>query len=223
MLTERGKQVRRSALKLMRENGLTHIGGSFSCAEILIALYDHVMTKDDVFILSKGHGCGVWYVLLREQGYSPKIETHPHKDVKNGIHFTSGSLGHGIAFGVGIALAKKIKGESGRVFVLCGDAECQEGMFHESMVIRRQLNLDNLFVLVDMNEIGGSSKIRPVSSVSWEGDDVDNIIQGIKESRGITYFSTVKCSGISFLENTVRSHSTWLTDEEYEQSLEELK
>lgn len=223
MLTERSKQVRRSALRLMRENGLTHIGGSFSCAEILIALYDRVMDKDDIFILSKGHACGVWYVLLREQGYSPKIETHPHKDVKNGIHFTSGSLGHGLPFAIGVALAMKLKNTDGRVYVLMGDAEIQEGTFHESLYIRRCLDLDNLFVLVDMNKIGGSCKIHLSSWQSYDGHDVDSIVRAVDELDGITYFSTVKGSGISFLENTTRSHSTWLTDEEYEQALNELK
>lgn len=223
MLTERGKQVRRSALKLMRENGLTHIGGSFSCAEILIALYDHVMTKDDVFILSKGHGCGVYYVMLREQGYSPKIEVHPHKDLKNGIPFTSGSLGHGIAFGIGMALAKKLHKEEGRVFILVGDAELQEGTFYESLYIRKYLDLDNVFILVDMNELGGSDKVRPVSPKSYMGHDVGNIVHAIDNCDGINYFSTIKGCGISFLENTIRSHSTWLTDEEYEQALKELQ
>lgn len=227
MLTERGKQVRRSALKLMRENGLTHIGGSFSCAEILIALYDHVMTKDDVFILSKGHGCGVYYVMLRERGYSPKIEVHPHKDLKDGIPFTSGSLGHGLPFAVGIALAKKINKEDGRVFVLCGDGEVEEGSYVEAIQIIKQLSLTNIVLVVDRNGYRGSSESIDYSL--WDdmdGHDINKITEALRQVSSPFYSisaKTVKGSGISFLENTIRSHSTWLTDEEYEQALKELQ
>jgi transketolase len=227
MLTERGKQVRRAALKLMRENGLSHIGGSLSCTEILIALYDHVMTKDDIFILSKAHGCGAWYVLLREQGYSPKIEVHPHKDIKNGIHFTSGSLGHGLPFAIGIALAKKIKGEKGRVFVLVGDAECQEGTTYESVILLKKLRLD-VKIIVDRNTLGGSCEVDLPDYINIISQNVDSseyvdMVGFLENDQWFLVVETIKASGISFLENTVRSHSTWLTDEEYEKALEELR
>ena len=91
MLTERGKQIRRDSIYLSKANGGYHYGGSFSCVEILIALYDHVMfeagslNENDRFILSKGHACWPYYVLLRELGYDPKLEGHPSRDPSNGV------------------------------------------------------------------------------------------------------------------------------------------
>lgn len=237
MLTERGKQVRKSALMLMRKHGLTHIGGSFSCAEVLLALYDYVMNDDDVFILSKGHGCGVWYVLLRERGFSPNIETHPHRDDENGILFTTGSLGHGIGLGIGVALAKKIKKEPGRVFVLLGDGETQEGTFWEGLHISELFGLNNLFVLVDVNGLQGSGYLPSVDYIGVygvlpsyfnmvDGYKVDGIVDAINRHSTKTpcflLVNTVKGGGIGFLSDTVRSHSCWLSEDEYNKALEEL-
>ena len=123
MLNERSKQVRRDAIHISKANGGYHYGGSFSCAEILINLFDKIMDREsgDRFILSKGHGCWVYYVLLRELGYNPTLEGHPHYEPENGIYCTAGSMGHGLPTGIGMALARKLKGEDNKVFVLVGD------------------------------------------------------------------------------------------------------
>ena len=127
MLNERSKQVRRDTITLSKANGGYHYGGTFSCTEILISLYDHVMDQDnDRFILSKGHGCWSYYVLLRELGYDPPLEGHPHRDTHNGVHWTTGSEGHGFPAGIGMALAKRMKDDTGHVYVVIGDENPHE-------------------------------------------------------------------------------------------------
>jgi len=164
-LNERSKQIRRDTYVLSKSNGGYHYGGSFSCVEILIALFDHVMTPEDKFVLSKGHGCWPFYVLLQEKGYQPRLSGHPERDIHNGVESTTGSLGHGLPFGIGMAFAKKFKGEPGRVFVLMGDGETQEGTTWESLLIGTKFCADemrclnNLVVIVDDNRIQGSNFI----------------------------------------------------------------
>lgn len=84
-LNARSKQVRRDAIALSKANGGYHYGGSFSCAEILLNLWDIILEDSDRFILSKGHGCWVYYVLLRERGFNPTLEGHPHYEPHEGI------------------------------------------------------------------------------------------------------------------------------------------
>ena len=86
-LNKRSKQLRLEAIKLSKANGGYHYGGTFSCAEILINLYDKVLTENDKFILSRGHACWIYYVLLRERGFNPKLEAHPVYDEHNGVLF----------------------------------------------------------------------------------------------------------------------------------------
>ena len=93
-LNERSKQLRKDAYLLSKACGGYHYGGSFSCAEILIALYDTIILSDcDKFILSKGHGCWCYYALLMESGLSPKLDGHPHRDPSEGVEWTTGSEG----------------------------------------------------------------------------------------------------------------------------------
>lgn len=163
MLNERSKQVRRDTIRLSKANGGYHFGGCFSCTEILIALFDHVLAQGDKFILSKGHACWPYYVLLMEEGNKPALTGHPSRDPHNGVPCTTGSLGHGLPMALGMALAKKIKGEAGKVYVLMGDGECQEGTTWESLLIAANLDLDNLVVIVDWNGIQGSGHVGHIS------------------------------------------------------------
>lgn len=237
MLSDRGKQVRRDALKIGREFNLSHYGGSFSCAEIMIMLFDQVLKKDDVFLLSKAHACLCYYVLLRERGLNPKVEVHPRRDVDNGIIGTFGSLGHGFPFGIGVAWAKKLKKEPGWVIVLMGDSELQEGTTWESLLLAQKLKLGNLIVIVDDNGIQGSDKtndvlsIQPVWDVAEEigwivtrsipGNILFNIQGGDKPS--LYHPKTVKGAGVSFMQNDPAWHSHWMNDDEYLKAMEELQ
>lgn len=239
-LSERSKQVRRDAISLSKANGGYHYGGSFSCAEILINLWDRILSEEDRFILSKGHGCWVYYVLLREQGFNPTLEGHPHYEPHEGIYCTSGSMGHGLPVGLGIALSRKISGRKGRVFVLMGDGECQEGTTWESLLVGGHLKLDNLIAIVDNNGIQGSgfvNEILPIASplinaaksANWDVHEIDghnNDLNDLKlEANGkptLILAKTVKGKGVSFMENLPKWHSNWLGGADEVKAMEEL-
>lgn len=244
-LSVRSKQLRRDTIALSKANGGYHYGGSFSCVEILVALFDHIMDSDDRFLLSKGHACWPYYVILRERGFNPKLEGHPRRDPANGILATTGSLGHGLPTAVGMAYAKKAKSEAGRVFVLMGDGECQAGTTWEAMLIAARLGLDNLVVVVDWNRIQGSDyceDVLPLSAgnlmvvaeeLGWysyeiDGHDLDQLTHTLEreQEKGIPYMvvaHTIKGKGVSFMENEPKWHSNWLGGELEAQALEELK
>lgn len=230
-MNERSKQLRRDSITLSREHGLYHLGGSFSSIEIMIALYDRVMTKDDVFILSKGHACAPLYVILREKGLNPKIEGHPSYDPTNGLHATTGSLGHGIPFGIGVAWGKKLRGESGNVYVLASEGDMQEGTFWESRLILNKNELKNIKIIIDINEIQGSNYVRAILPIPFwhlyanriDGHDIEAISWAVKTDHVFTLAETIKGRGVSFMENKPEYGSHWLTDEEIKIAMEELK
>ena len=246
VLSERSKQVRRDAIDLSLANGGYHYGGSFSCADILVNLFDRIMGPDDRFILSKGHGCWVYYVLLRELGFNPLLEGHPHYDPNNGVFCTAGSMGHGFPTAIGQALARKLKKEPGVVYVLIGDGEAQEGTTWESLLIAGHLKLDNLVVIVDNNNIQGSGyvdKIMPVvdpligaalqsgwTVTEMDGHDDDaweqfEVLDGFKinhNSPHLIVAHTIKGRGVSFMENQPKWHSNWLGGEMLEKARQEL-
>jgi len=242
MLNERSKQIRRDTIALSKANGGYHYGGCFSYVEILIALFDHVMGPDDRFILSKGHACWPLYVILRERGLNPKLGGHPERDPANGIWATTGSLGHGLPTAVGMAQAKKMRNESGRIFVVMGDGECQAGTIWESMLIAARFKLDNLVVIVDWNGIQGSDfcdKVLDAGGVrelglaaitGWEGVQVDGhdlveltdiLFQGYPRPAMVVAI-TVKGKGVSFMEDVPKWHACWLAPAQEKQALEEL-
>ena len=247
MLTERGKQIRRDSIYLSKANGGYHYGGSFSCVEILIVLYDHVIKEDDRFILSKGHACWPYYVLLRELGYDPKLEGHPSRDPSNGVLCNTGSLGHGLPMAVGMAIAKKYRGEEGRVYVLMGDGECQEGTTWESMLIAARHKLNNLTVIVDWNGIQGSGHVLDIldidfvkegsflniaNHIGWDsaflpGHDIEVLKEYLSRTSHhnwpVLYLAkTIKGKGVSFMENNPEWHAKWPNPKEEKQMLEEL-
>lgn len=232
MLSKRSKEIRTKAFFLSKENGGYHYGGSFSCAEILLALYDYILEKDDVFILSKGHGCWVYYALLQERGYKPKLEGHPHRDLRNGVYWSTGSEGHGFPVALGVALAKKIQKKPGKVYVLLGDGECQEGTTWESILLAKKYNLDNLKVIVDNNRIQGSGYTDDILPVvpsllnlgfaqCVQGHDVDTLCQKI-ESNDFLIVYTIKGMGVSYMHNEPCWHAKYPNQEEEWAILDEL-
>jgi len=173
VLEAKAKWVRQQALEMVARSGKGHIGGSFSCAEILVSLYyDGILRYDpknpdwedrDRFILSKGHACPALYPILADVGYFPLsdldtycqegsiFEGHANGKVP-GIELTTGSLGHGLGIGVGLALAAKLDDKKYRTFVLLGDGECYEGSVWEAANFASHHKLDNLIAIVDRNQ-----------------------------------------------------------------------
>lgn len=161
------------------------MGPSLSLVEIMRVLYDSVLAYDarnpdspdrDRFILSKGHGCLAQYVLLAEKGFFPEEELsrfcrydallggHPTASIP-GIEFATGSLGHGLSLGVGMALAARMDKRRHRVFVVLGDGECGEGAVWEAAMCAGKRRLDNLVVLVDYNKLQSYGPTEEVSGL----------------------------------------------------------
>ena len=151
-----------------------HIGGPLSAAEMLTALYFHVMRIDpqnpawedrDRFVLSKGHAAIALYAVLAERGYFPveeldtfdaidsRMQAHPDMNITPGIDMSTGSLGQGLSVGVGMALGARLKGKDFRTYVMLGDGESQEGQNWEAAFYAARAKLDNLTVMLDYNKI----------------------------------------------------------------------
>jgi transketolase len=256
-LTERGKQIRRDTLKLGIANGIYHYGGSFSVVEILIALYDHTVTSDDRVIMSKGHAWIPQVVMLREKGlnpgFGPRLDNpeqtclvgHPFRDPANGIWANTGSLGHGMPLGLGMAFGKKLRKEPGRIYVIVGDGETQEGTFWESLLLAKRFKLDNFTVIVDYNQIQGSGRTEDILPLShnnlaqigyhmqWgvsneDGHDAPHLASTFDWCQSVSVPTlviarTVKGRGVSFMEDNPAWHARFPNPDELEQAYEELR
>lgn len=180
-----------------------HIGGAFSCVEILAALYlitmkcsdkDQTRPYEDRLILSKGHAAPALYAALHQVGLVADEELstfkqtgsfltgHPSRDVGRGIDFSSGSLGQGLSLGVGVALAAKLKQETFRTFVIIGDGECDEGSIWEAAMAAAHFKLDNIIAVIDANVLqydGETEDVMDLGDLSskWRsfGWDVEEI------------------------------------------------
>jgi len=234
-LIKKSLELRQKTFLEFIRKGEAHLGGSFSIIESLIYLYDHVLKKKDKFILSKSHSSFPMCILLKSKGYNPKITTHLEIDVKNGIHCTTGSLGHGLPISAGMAFAKKIKKEKGKIFVMISDGECQEGTTWETLLISAKRNLDNLVLLIDYNKIQALSRLDEVlplhnlankfKSFNWsvinvkDGHSFSNLksaflkIKNQKKPTAII-LNTTKGKGIKEFENNPLWHARKLEGNE---------
>lgn len=240
-LTERGKNIRKKVLDLGLKTGDGHLGGSFSEIEILMVLFDHILKEEDKFILSKGHACYPLYILLNEKGFNPEIKGHPDIDIKNKIFCTTGSLGHGLPIGVGMALARKIKNKPGKIYILMGDGECQEGTTWESSLIVNHHNLNNLIVIIDSNKLQALDKIENIlsfnklkekfESFGWyvtevEGHDINELVKTLQKETQKPHLiiaNTIKGKGVSYMENNPIWHGRKITFERVNPAYEDLK
>jgi transketolase len=171
---------------MLEFGGRGHLASAFSILEIVRILYDRVLKHDpknslwedrDRFVLSKGHGCMALYSILSEHGYFSKEELktfckidsrlggHPEKGVLPGIEVSTGSLGHGLAFGIGLAVAAGLKNKSWRTFVLLGDGELNEGSIWESLMHAYKHNLSNLTIIIDFNRMQASGESENILSL----------------------------------------------------------
>lgn len=238
------KDIRRKSLDLAIKHQDSHLASSFSTVEILVALYEKILGDDDKFILSKGHGCISFYIVLQEKGLNPFISGHPDIDPENGIACTTGSLGHGLPIGMGMAFARKIKKTEGRIFVLLGDGECQEGTIWESLNLARKYKLDNLVIIVDHNGLQALDSIHEiidecqlcekfmafgVRTIETDGHDFHALLDSLDEKNiepGKTtaiIAHTIKGRGLSFMEEKPEWHSRIPAGDLLKQAYDELK
>ena len=227
-LKKRALELRRSTFEAFVEKGEAHLGGSFSIIETLIALFDRTMDKNDKFILSKGHASFPLCLLLREKGYNTKLTTHLEIDTANGIHCTTGSLGHGLPIATGMAYARKKLGPAGKIIVMISDGECQEGTTWESLLIAAKHKLDNLLVLVDYNKIQALDRLNDAlplgdlcakfKAFDWHCDEIPDghcfhqLIPSLsrKNTSGgphVIILHTIKGKGIPAFENDPSWHA----------------
>lgn len=261
-LAEQSRAVRKLILDMIFRAKAAHIGCSLSCVDILTALYFGKVLridprkpnweKRDRFILSKGHACVALYATLGIKGYFPlqRLEEYgtegtfigDHNTLHSlpGIETTNGSLGHGLAIGIGMALNAKKNKTPYRVFVLAGDGECQEGSIWEGFMFAGFHKIDNLVFIIDNNNmetVGNTSKIldlepldKKIEAFGWtvkriDGHSFHQIIEATKkQSKPVAIIAhTTKGKGISFMENEWKWHGKCPDKEQYEQAKKELE
>jgi len=234
-LEKKAKKLRQDTFLAFIQKGEAHLGGSFSMIEILISLFDVIMKKEDKFILSKSHSSFPLCLLLKDKGLNPKLTTHLEIDVDNGIYCTTGSLGHGLPIATGMAFARKIKKNKGKIYVIISDGECQEGTTWESLLIASKHKLDNLIIIVDYNKIQALSTledalplndlVKKFKSFNFNCVDIKNghsfksIISSlkkkiIKNKPTAVILNTIKGKGIKEFENDPVWHARKLAGEE---------
>jgi transketolase len=242
-LIKKAKKLRQDTFNAFVEQGEAHLGGSFSIIEMLLSLYEVVLKSGDKFILSKAHASFPFCLLLKQKGYNPPLTTHLEIDPRNGIHCTTGSLGHGLPIGTGMALARKLQQKTGRIYVMMSDGECQEGTTWESLLIAARHKLDNLIVLIDYNKIQALNTLEqalPLDNLSakfkafnWDcaevndGHSFDELIPELKQQNQVgrpraIIAHTVKGKGIKAFENDPAWHARKIKGEELEIGKKEL-
>jgi transketolase len=178
----RCKKYRRRILDLSQNVSALHIGGAFSCTEIVDVIYNELMRKGsnggkspDTFLLSKGHGCMIQYVILEDLGIMPTADLDAyctphgrlgvHPDYGNpGIEASTGSLGHGLSMVVGMALANRGRKNDGIIYTTLSDGEIQEGSTWEAILMASSLKLPNIVAFCDNNDfqsLGRTSETHP--------------------------------------------------------------
>jgi len=256
-------QYRKKLLMYIKKAKAGHTGGDLSCIDILNVLYNQVLNVSsesfddpgrDRYIQSKGHSVEALYVVLADKGFFPEsdLETlgrygshfvgHPIRKVR-GIEQNTGALGHGLAFGVGVALAGKMDGAAYRVYTLLGDGELAEGSNWESMMTAAHYQLDNLAAIIDRNTLqltGPTEEIcnleplrQRLEAFGWsvcvaDGHDVKALSRVLSEvpfevgKPNAVIARTVKGKGISFMENDPTWHHRVPDDQQYERAQQEL-
>lgn len=257
-------RVRRHVLAIGAGPEGTHVGGSLSAVEILVTLFFHelrIRPSDpdwpdrDFFVLSKGHASAGLYGALAERGfidreelgtyglYGGRLAGHPLRAVP-GVEFPTGSLGHGLSLGVGVALGAKRTGRPNRAFVLLGDGELQEGSVWEAVMAAPHFELDNLVAIVDRNgwQISGTTeecvRLEPLAdrwaSFGWnvlsvDGHDPDALVgayasaQATRGKPTVIVARTLKGRGVRFFEDRKKSHYVTLSPQLYERALASLR
>mgnify|MGYP003681894189 CR=1 FL=1 len=259
------KKLRRHVITMIAAAGSGHPGGSLSAADIVTALYFKVLHHNpknpqwqdrDRFILSKGHAAPILYAALAESGYFPveelatlrkldsRLQGHTDRNLTPGVEMSAGSLGQGLSFSVGVALAGKLDSRGYRVYALLSDGECDEGQTWEAALSAAHFKLDNLTAIVDCNQIQLSGWTRDIMNLEplnqkWQafgwhtididGHDFDQILVAFQEAKKtktkptVIIAHTIKGKGVSFMENNVAFHGKAPTPEEAERALKELE
>jgi len=265
-LSRKAYELRRDVVEMVYNAGSGHLGGSFSSAEIVATLYWRVMKIDparpaweerDRLVLSKGHCAPIIYAALARRGYfDPEIlktfrrigsilQGHPDFRKTPGLDMTSGSLGHGLSVGLGMALASRQSRVPFNVYVLMSDGEMQEGMVWEAAMAAAHYSVGNLTVFVDKNRLQVDGFVADIVGIDplpdkwrafgWEvfrtdGHDIAALLDAIEarwagtvpDKPAVIICDTVKGKGVSWMEDVTEWHGGSLNDELRALALEEL-
>ena len=257
-------QVRRQIVRMTSRGKTSHVGSGLSIADLLAVLYADFLRVDpsrpdwedrDRFILSKGHAGAAVYAVLAEVGFFPKekLLTHcqdgsdlsghvSHKRVP-GVEISTGSLGHGLGIGAGMAYAGKLAGKKHRVVVMQGDGECDEGSVWEAVLFAAHHQLNNLVTVIDYNKLQSLNSVEDTlglepfrgkwESFGWRVFEVDGhdhpALRSVLDKAGeedarpaCVIAHTTKGKGVPFMENSVLWHYRSPQGEEYERAMEAL-
>jgi len=247
-LDERSKYLRRLVVRALEGGERGHVGSSMSLVEIMRVLYDDILryrpqepkwSERDRMILSKGHGCIALYVMLADKGFIP-LETldtfcrrdsilggHPEAAKVPGVEASTGALGHGLSYGVGMALAARIEKRDSRIIVVMGDGEINEGSVWEAALCAGKHKLSNLTAVIDYNKIQSAGPTREIqdleplldkwrafnfAAVDVDGHDVTalrNVFRSLplaSDRPSAIICHTVKGKGIAFAEHDANWH-----------------
>lgn len=262
-LKEIAAKARLLAVQTAINSGLGHLGGSLSSLDILTVLYFRILNispdmlndpNRDRFILSKGHASVGLYTILTLKGIIDEsllstfridggiMAGHPEPDIP-GIEHGTGSLGHGLSVGVGMALAAKLDSRPYKTYIILGDGELQEGSIWEAAMSAAHFKLNNLIAIVDRNRLqidGNTEEILQLGKLSekWDsfgwsvktidGHSIPELIEVLEsipfedDKPSIIIANTVKGKGVSFMENSVKWHGGAPKGEEAISAIEQL-
>ena len=257
------RQIRAETVKMVAQARASHVGGALSMTDLLAVLYAEILRvrpddpcwrERDRFILSKGHCCTALYAALALKGFFPvkELETYGQDGSRlmshishkvPGVEFSTGSLGHGLGFGCGKALAAKRRGEDWRAFVMLSDGELDEGSNWEAILFAPQHQLDNLVALVDHNQIQSLGRVQEVLDLAplaekfrafrWAVKEIDGhdhaairaALQSLPFEPGkpnCLIARTVKGKGVDFMEDKLLWHYRSPDAEQARGALEQL-
>lgn len=258
------KEIRKKILKMHFLSQESHVGSALSCADILAVLYFKTLSVNpkkpeaenrDRFILSKSHAVSALYATLASKGFFPdnfletycrnksKLPGHATRGTVPGIEVSTGSLGHGLSMGAGIALAGKKDSKKHRVFVLISDGECDEGSTWEAALFCGHHKLDNLTVIIDYNRLQALGRTNEVlnlepladkwAAFGWAVKEIEghnhlqlkeifDALPFVKDKPSVIISRTVKGKGISFMEDKLEWHYKSPNKNEYDTALKEL-
>jgi transketolase len=260
---ELARRIRVDSLTMVHRARASHVASALSIADMLAVLYGAVLRVDpnrpewperDRFILSKGHACVGVYAALAAEGFIPAdaLQTYgqDHSPLMNhishhvpGVEFSTGSLGHGLPFGVGKALSARRRGWDWRTFVLTSDGEWDEGSNWEAALFAAHHRLDNLVVLIDANNLQSLTTVQETLGLEPLGDKFRAFGWAVTELDGhdhpaleealtrapweqgrpsVVIARTTKGRGVSFMENQVKFHYSPPDDEQLALALAEL-
>jgi transketolase len=258
-LVQKAKELRDKLITISHNQKINHLGSCLSCVDILVVLYYSILNLSgddrDRFLLGKGHAANTLYSILEDLGllktdYIDNIavegyplDEHPVLNTVELIEATSGSLGHALSIGVGLALSAKIRKQQFHTYVLMGDGEINEGSVWEAAMMAPVHKLSNLTAIIDYNKLQGTGRTNEImqmeplaekwSSFGWDvfeidGHDICEIMKTFKliNSRArkpsVIVANTIKGKGISFMEDDNNWHYRIPTAEEVNKVRKEL-